>query len=258
MKSQMIYRAGGLACALASLVFALPAAAKPIAFARGTTLMAEYGGGSMFETQAFYAPKYFYSAGVSALRFDADESWRTQTQARVNYLAKRWNAPKSQANVFVYAGLGSAHNSVGQSGFASSFGVQADYETRWLYTSARSDLNVGLGQRIRVDTVQIGVAPYAHDYKSVATFFLLQARDLHGSLPGATASLPSSSTSSSSLPSSSTSSSSVPSSSTSSFSVPIYRGVEWAALLRVFKGNTWLEAGITQDRTLQAMLMFNF
>ena len=41
-------------------------------------------------------------------------------------------------------------------------------------------------------------------------------------------------------------------------STPVYRGVGWVALLRVLKGNTWLEAGITQDRTLQAMLMFNF
>lgn len=245
MKSKMIDRTGSLArartwalastwaCALTGLVLTLPAAAKPIAFARGATLMAEYGAGSMLETQAFYAPKYFYSVGASALRFENADRWRMQTQVRANYLVKRWNAPKSQANVFVYAGLGSAHDSVGQSGFASSFGVQADYETRWLYTSARSDFNQALGERIRVDTLQIGAAPYAHDYKSVATFFLLQARDYHGNLAGM-------------------------SGSDLSGSTPVYRGVEWAALLRVFKGNTWLEAGITQDRTLQAMLMFNF
>ena len=232
MKSQMLSRRDTLvrtlACAAVGLMLTLSAMAKPIAFARGSTLMAEYGAGSMLETQAFYAPKYFYSAGISALRFDNSANWRTQTQVRVNYLAKRWNAPKSQANVFVYAGLGSAHDSTRQSGFASSVGVQADYETRWLYTSARSDFNQALGEGIRVDTLQFGVAPYAHDYKSVATFFLLQARDYHGQLAGVTA------------------------------SAPIYRGVEWAALLRVFKGNTWLEAGITQDRNLQAMLMFNF
>ena len=232
MNSLKIYctgaRARALACALASFWLAQPAIAKPIAFARGATLMAEYGGGSMIETQAFYAPKYFYSAGVSALRFENADSWRTQTQVRANYLVKRWNAPKSQANVFVYAGLGSAHDSTSKAGFASSFGVQADYETRWLYTSVRTDFNQALGERIRIDTVQFGAAPYAHDYKSVATFFLLQARGYHGNLAGKTA------------------------------SAPIYRGVEWAALLRVFKGNTWLEAGVTQDRTLQAMLMFNF
>ena len=228
MKSKHFFRTGAFVCAALSVVLALPAAAKPIAFARGSTLMAEYGGGSMIETQAFYAPKYFYSVGVSALRFEAGESWRTQTQLRVSYLAKRWNAPKSQANVFVYAGIGSAHSSARQSGFASSVGVQADYETRWIYGSVRSDLNAGLGERIRVDTVQLGAAPYAHGYKSVATFFVLQARDYHGVLKGSAA------------------------------SAPIYRGVEWAALLRVFKGNIWLEAGITQDRNLQAMLMFNF
>jgi len=38
----------------------------------------------------------------------------------------------------------------------------------------------------------------------------------------------------------------------------IYNGVEWAGLLRLFKRNAWLEAGVTQDGKLQAMLMFNF
>jgi len=38
----------------------------------------------------------------------------------------------------------------------------------------------------------------------------------------------------------------------------LFPGTEYAALLRVFKRNAWLEAGATQDGKLQAMLMFNF
>ncbi len=37
-----------------------------------------------------------------------------------------------------------------------------------------------------------------------------------------------------------------------------FDGTEWAALLRLFKRNAWLEAGATQEGKLQAMLMFNF
>jgi len=38
----------------------------------------------------------------------------------------------------------------------------------------------------------------------------------------------------------------------------IYRGTEWAALLRLFKGGAWVEAGVTNEGKLQAMAMFNF
>ena len=50
------------ACA-ALILFAFPltANAKPIAFAQGTTVMAEYGAGTMTEIQAFYAPTFRYS-----------------------------------------------------------------------------------------------------------------------------------------------------------------------------------------------------
>ena len=38
----------------------------------------------------------------------------------------------------------------------------------------------------------------------------------------------------------------------------LFRGTEYAGLVRLFKRNAWLEAGLTQDGKLQAMLMFNF
>ena len=38
----------------------------------------------------------------------------------------------------------------------------------------------------------------------------------------------------------------------------LYDGTEYAGLIRLFKRNAWLEAGVTQDGDVQAMLMFNF
>jgi len=65
------------------------AAAKPIAFAHGTTVMAEYGAGTMKEAQVFYAPKYYLSLGPGYLELesDIDDRRREITYARVNYLA---------------------------------------------------------------------------------------------------------------------------------------------------------------------------
>lgn len=48
-----------------ALLSTLPmfATAKPIAFAKGKTLMLEYGAGTMNEVQLFYAPRYWASVG---------------------------------------------------------------------------------------------------------------------------------------------------------------------------------------------------
>ena len=78
---------------------AAPATAKPIAFANGTTIMGEYGAGTMEEAQAFYAPYYWLSVGAGFLRLDSDASARTRDiqYLRVNYLAHRWNLEEAQA-----------------------------------------------------------------------------------------------------------------------------------------------------------------
>ena len=198
------------------------AGAKPIAFARGTTVMAEYGAGTMNEIQAFYAPRYWWSLGVSGLelRSEDDRTWRRIELARANLLARRWNLPGAQANVFVWGGLGRATgNDFAGSTLARNVGFQADYETRRVYAAFRSDLEENRRYSHRIDTAQLGWAPYAHDYDTVATWFVVQGRRYTGDL---------------------------------------FRGTETAFLLRFFKGGTWIEAGATRDGKLQAMAMFNF
>jgi hypothetical protein len=218
-----LIRAPAGACAALALVCAPAAAgAKPIAFANGTTIMAEYGAGTMMEGQAFYAPAYWWSAGGGYVRFDSDinDTNREIAYLRVNYLAKRWNLPSAQANVFVWGGLGSAAgNTFDGTRLARNVGAQVDYETRRVYASLKSDLWESSEFSQRVDTLQLGFAPYAHDYSTLATWFVIQARDYTGQ---------------------------------------IRHGVEWAALVRLFKGGAWVEAGLTADGKPQVMAMFNF
>ena len=84
-------------------MLALPSGAKPIAFAKGTTAMFEYGAGTMNEAQVFYAPRYWWSAGAgwTALTSEDGAKQRHIAYIRGNLLAKRWNLPGAQANVFV-------------------------------------------------------------------------------------------------------------------------------------------------------------
>ena len=209
--------AGALLLANASM-----APAKPIAFAHGTTVMAEYGAGTMKEAQVFYAPRYFWSLGLGYTELDSAEenSRREITYARANYLVKRWNMESAQANVFAWGGAGNAY--VGQSNsheFTWNAGAQADYETRRVYGSMKTDYFRSSAFANRIDTLQLGIAPYEHDIDTLATWFVVQARNRTGETDD---------------------------------------DIEWAFLLRLFKKRGWIEAGATTDGKLQAMAMVNF
>lgn len=196
--------------------------AKPIAFADGTTLMAEYGAGTMIEVQAFYAPSFRYSVGGGHLSLNSAESDDTRdiTYARLNYLPKRWNMEAAQANVFVWGGVGRAHiGETGDNELTWNVGGQLDYETRRVYASLRTEYYDASAFSHRIDTLQLGLAPFEHDYESLAVWLVVQGREYTGGL---------------------------------------FEGTEWAGLIRLFKRNAWLEAGMTGEGNLQAMLMFNF
>jgi hypothetical protein len=207
------------ALALAAPALAL---AKPIAFAQGTTVMAEYGAGTMKEVQVFYAPEYNYSVGGGHVQLNSDETTASTniTYARLNYLLHRWNLESAQANIFIWGGIGGATgNTFSGTEFTGNAGAQADYETRRVYASLKTDWQRASAFSYRIDTLQLGLAPYEHEYGGIATWFLVQARNYTGGL---------------------------------------HNGPEYALLLRLFKGGAWIEAGITNGGKLQAMAMFNF
>ena len=216
----MIHWPHGLVSALA-LTAPLCAFAKPIAFADGTTVMAEYGAGTMKEIQIFYAPEYDYSVGGGHVELDSDETPKNLgiTYARLNYLLHRWNLESAQANLFMWGGIGSATgNTFRGTEFTGNAGAQADFETRRVYASLKTDWQGASDFSHRIDTLQLGLAPYEHDYDGLATWFVVQARDYTGGL---------------------------------------HHGTEWAALLRLFKGGAWVETGVTNEGKIQAMTMFN-
>jgi len=211
-----------VASAFIAASFSAAVCAKPIAFAHGTTVMAEYGAGTMRELQAFYAPRYYLSAGPGHIALDSDIDGRSRdiTYARLNYLIKRWNLEDAQANVFTWGGAGSATTGTDAHGaFAWNAGAQLDYETRRVYSSLKTDYYDSSAFSHRIDTLQLGFAPYKHDYTTLATWFVVQARRYTGE---------------------------------------IHDGTEWAFLLRLFKRGAWIEAGPTAEGKVQAMFMVNF
>ena len=145
---------------------------------------------------------------------------REITYARVNYLVKRWNMDGAQANVFVWGGAGQAYVSeINDHEFTCNAGAQIDYETRRVYASIKTDWYEASAFSHRIDTLQLGLAPYKHDYDKLATWAVVQARLNSGE---------------------------------------IHKGTEWELMLSLFKGGGWIEAGVTDEGKLQAMAMVNF
>jgi hypothetical protein len=216
-----------LRVALAALVV-LPTTvmSKPIAFQDGWTVMGEYGTNTMRQAQVFYAPQSWWSGGPSFTKLIADDKSfeREIAGLQLNYLVKRWNLPAAQANVFAWGGLGSArgHDALGDfSAIATPLaGLQADFETRSVYASAKSEWFHSSRFSHGINTIQLGLAPYEHDYEDLAFWFLVQVRRYAGGiLPGRTEVIP---------------------------------------MVRLFKGNFWIEAGADRKGRVQAMVMMNF
>ena len=146
--------------------------------------MGEYGAGTMRELQVFYAPRYFFSAGLGHLALDSDIDDRSRdiTYVRANYLVKRWNLEGAQVNIFTWGSLGRATMGEDSRPLCLDTGAQFDYETSRVYGSLKTDYFSSSAFSHRIDTLQFGIAPYEHDYSTLATWFVVQARRYTGEI----------------------------------------------------------------------------
>ena len=174
------------------------AQAKPIAFADAWTFMAE-GDRYAESVEAYYAPAVWWSIGpmVGEMR-TADRSHTARHEMlQANLLLKRWNLDNAQGNLFASLGVGTTYTTLAarpgvahpghaddRPAFYAEQGfrhvLQGDYETRRIYTSFKIDVHRTPLFFDRVDTVQAGFSPYAHDYEDLAVWFIAQAKRYRG------------------------------------------------------------------------------
>lgn len=208
--------------------------AKPIAYPDGTTFTFDYGP-HMEEAQVFYSPTFDSSIGAGYVRVKLPENGSGHSHShgagtnygdsvdigyfRTNLLAERWNLADLQSNIYLWGGLGTA-NSGARSGpdTVPNAGVQFDAESRRFYGSFKSDWHATFGFTWGMSTLQLGVAPYLHDYNGVATWIVLQGHSMNGTL---------------------------------------HRETGVAALVRLFWRGIWVEAGADDKGKPLALLMLN-
>lgn len=167
-------KAGAMACGM--LVLAVAAQANPTSYPGGTMVMLE---NSAMENSLLlnytFAPNY--AIGYRAL-YDRDTQ-STFHGAQLNYLAKRWNNPDSQGNIYFSGAAGAIHmpdRSANAWEPAGLVGMQADWESRRYFTLYENKLKVAddSSQTEFTQTARLGVAPYVAEFGSLHTWLMVQ------------------------------------------------------------------------------------
>lgn len=165
-------------CAVFGL-YAWGADARDITYPGGISAMT-MNSGDMNALYIFYSPTARASIGY------AGEYWRdgdyTIQSIRLNYLAKRWNNPDSQANLYLRSGVGVAYGDdadgrsdreLSPAGYA---GMEIDWENRRFYTSYENRYtHAGDLDDFFMQSARVGVAPYVGEFGDLHTWLMLQA-----------------------------------------------------------------------------------
>jgi len=151
------------------------ALAHPVTFKGGTAL--EFGTTHRqhhLSANHSFRPDFALGTDLHWMKDNRDNINRFEL-IRANWLARRWNQPDSQANLYLSGGLGNsraeAKNSVG-----AMVAAQADWETRRLYTQWNTlVLARESGRNFQHYQGRVGIAPYLAEFDELNTFLILQA-----------------------------------------------------------------------------------
>lgn len=161
-----------------ALVFAIVvpaiAVANPVSFKDGWGIMPTYTP-DWHDLQVNYSLTNRYSVGLSEYFRLGSEGTTTFGLLQGNYLIKRWNEMDSQANVYGSLGFGGRYDTSEYDSFAGYGALEADYETRRIYTliSAESLQSAGDVDYSRVRG-RAGVAPYKAPIDELHTWLIVQ------------------------------------------------------------------------------------
>jgi hypothetical protein len=158
------------------LAISSAAMAKPVSYAGGWTAM-QMNDADMHSVHVNYSPTARYSVGYTA-EYWRDEEWQFQG-GQFNYLAKRWNNPASQGNLYLQSGAGVAYSDYQRFDHntepAGFVGITADWEDRRYFTSYENRATyAGDIDKFFMQKARVGIAPYVGDYGDLHTWLMLQ------------------------------------------------------------------------------------
>lgn len=149
-----------------------PAQARPIAYAGGWMFMSS---NDQFENDASIVYSPTATTGFGAFLDHYRDTDGELAGLEFNWLAKRWNNPDSQANVYFLSGLG-VSNDNGDERLGGFGGLEADWESRRYYVSYENRYT-DAGKEVRQEFQQkgrVGIAPYIAESGSLHSWLMLQ------------------------------------------------------------------------------------
>jgi hypothetical protein len=200
------------------LLGAQAARAAPMGFKDSTMAMADLGP-NWREVWVNHALTRSDALGAGGLTMRSDDKLRTRDVVELNYtrLAHRWNLPHAQANVWLFGGLGALRgNDLPGTRTLVAPGLQLDYETTRVYTSATARLYRARGVNHDYAALRAGFAFVDADYDETQPWFIVEARRMRG----------------------------------------LSDEVEWTPMLRFINKRFFAEVGINQARQGRFNLMF--
>jgi hypothetical protein len=154
------------------VLFPAAALARPVSYPGGWMLML------MNDANSNAAQMNYTLAPQVALGYQHEYFRESETHmdaATLDILAKRWNFPGSQANLYLKSGAGVAYGD-GKTGPAAYTGFEADWEDRRFFTLYENRFFwTDDAEKFAAHKARVGVAPYIGDYGDLHTWLMLQA-----------------------------------------------------------------------------------
>ena len=158
--------------ALIPILFGSLSFAHPVSFKGGYSFMA-FNQSDMFDWQLLYTFHPKHALGVDFIRDTMEPQERYFLIPRLSWLVHRWNEFDSQANIYVYGGVGIARKG-DRTELAAEGAIEADYETRKIYFSGKATAVAARNfDTLAIYQLRAGFAPYVGE-----------ANDLHAWLIG--------------------------------------------------------------------------
>jgi len=148
--------------------------AKPVSFKDGYGVMSSYSG-YRSDLEVNYSVSRNYAVGLSTINLLNNEDGTAKFQFfQFNTLLKRWNELDSQGNIYLSLGAG-AQELKDDTSLAGLASVEADFETRLIYTSLLSESLLSADkQNFHRLRYRAGFAPYKAPFELLQTWIIAQ------------------------------------------------------------------------------------
>lgn len=150
--------------------------AHPVSYKGATSLMT-WNQPFLTDTMLTYSFRRNAAVAGEYMRMDMeDRSQMKYYGPQLNWLVRRWNGTDHQANIYVSGGGGGFEldNRKRSAGFGS---VEADYETRKVYFSAKSSaIAPSIGSNITHSIARAGVSTHEADFDDVSNWLILEVQ----------------------------------------------------------------------------------